>query len=77
LEADRGSSLSREAFREDDIPEGEEDVGELGPVGGVEDAREASSKESRGACDNGGSRFEKPMRDMATSSLETEVFLIE
>lgn len=57
LEAERGSSFAREAFREDEIPEGEEE-GELGPVGGVEDAREASSRESRGACDKGGSRFE-------------------
>ena len=49
--------MSREAFRDEDIPEGD-DEGELGPVGGVEDAREASSRESRGTCDEGGSRFE-------------------
>ena len=45
--AARGSSLEKEAFREEPMPEAEEDS-ERGDVEGVEEARDASSRESRG-----------------------------
>lgn len=44
-----GSCSSSESLREDDIPEGEEEREDLAVVSGDEDAREASSRESRGA----------------------------
>ena len=47
-EFERGSSSSRESFREDEIPEGEE-LEDLASNSGEEEAREASSSESRGA----------------------------
>ena len=47
LEAERGSSRDNDCFREEDMPDGEEGVGDEG-VMGLEDAREASSSESRG-----------------------------
>jgi len=56
----RGSSFDRESFREEDIPDGDEDR-ELWVGSGVEEAREASSRESLG----GGPRFSYLGRDMA------------
>lgn len=44
----RGSWSSRESFREEEIPEGEEDSDNLPPES-ADEAREASSSESRGA----------------------------
>lgn len=56
-----GSCSSRESLREDDIPEGEEEREDLAVVSGEEDAREASSRESRGAL----VEFDLPGRDAA------------
>lgn len=47
FEAERGSSADKESLREEDMPEGEDEREALEDVG-VEDAREASSRESRG-----------------------------
>lgn len=44
-EAESGSSFSRDALREEDMPDGEEDL-ELPCPGSDEDARDASSRES-------------------------------
>lgn len=55
LDAERGSSFSRETFREEEMP-GEEDR-DLRDEVGVEEAREASSKESRWGCVDGKSRL--------------------
>lgn len=49
FEAASGSSFERESFREDDMPDGEEDL-ELCDPPASEDARDANSSESRGAC---------------------------
>lgn len=56
-----GSCSSSESLREDDIPEGEEEREDLAVVSGDEDAREASSRESRGAL----VEFDLPGRDEA------------
>lgn len=48
-ELDRGSSSSRESLREEEMPEGEDEAEDLPADSGEEDAREASSRESRGA----------------------------
>lgn len=56
-----GSCSSSESLREDDIPEGEEEREDLVVVSGDEDAREASSRESRGAL----VEFDLPGRDGA------------
>ena len=42
-----GSSFSRDSFRDDVIPEREEDS-EVRPISGSDEASDASSKESRG-----------------------------
>ncbi len=52
LDAESGSSFSRETFREAEMPAGEEDR-DLWDEERVEDAREASSRESLGACVDG------------------------
>lgn len=44
--AESGSSLERESFREDEMPDGDDDR-ELFEDEGVEEARDASSRESR------------------------------
>ena len=46
LEADKGSSLEREALRDEETPEREEDLEPRDGLG-VEEARDASSRESR------------------------------
>ena len=46
------------------MPEAEEDI-EFRDVPGVDEAREASSRESRGAWDDGGLRLEYVWRDMS------------
>ena len=48
------------------MPEAEDDI-EFLEVPGVEEAREASSRESRGACEEGGFSVEYVWRDMARS----------
>ena len=48
------------------MPDAEEDI-EFLDVPGVEEAKEASSRESRGACEEGGLRLEYVWRDMARS----------
>lgn len=47
---ERGSSPDRETFREEDMPDGEDDSEAREEVG-VDEAREASSRESRGRRD--------------------------
>lgn len=64
FKADRGSSSSSDSFREEDIPEGDEAKDER-PEMGEEDAREASSRESRGGCEDLAlGRSGKPTLDM-------------
>lgn len=46
------------------MPDAEEDS-ERRDVEGVEEAREASSRESRRGCEDGGLRFAYPARDIA------------
>ena len=64
LEPESVSSLSSDAFREAEIPAGEEDR-DLWDEVGVEEAREASSRESRGGCVDGRLRLAYPVRDMS------------
>ena len=63
-----GSSAEKETLREELMPEAEEDT-EFLEVPGVEEARDASSRESRGACEEGGFRLEYVWRDMARSGV--------
>jgi len=60
----RGPSLDRETLRDEPMPDAEEDS-ERRDVEGVEEAREASSRESRRGCEDGGLRFAYPARDIA------------
>jgi len=64
LEADRGSEFSKDNLREEEVPDGEDDM-EVRPDMGEEEANDASSRESLGGCEDGVWRFEKPMRDIA------------
>lgn len=57
--------MDRETRREEPMPDAEEDS-ERRDVDGVEEAREASSRESRRGCEDGGLRFAYPARDMAS-----------
>ena len=59
-------------MREELIPEAEDDM-EFLEVPGVEEAREASSRESRGACEEGGLRVEYVWRDMVRSGARRSV----
>src|SRR5271170_1023001 len=59
----RGSSFSRESFREEAMPEREEDADD-GKSSGSESASEASSRESRPGSCKGFWISENPRRDM-------------
>ena len=56
LEVERGSSFDRESLRDDDTPEADNESDLLDDVG-VEDARDASSSESRTGWVDGVLRF--------------------
>lgn len=53
----RGSSCSRDSFRDEEIPEGDDVESVEVRSSGEDDAREASSRESRACCDEGGCRL--------------------
>ena len=72
LAFERGSSFERESLREEEIPDGE-DTGELTAVVGVEEASDASSRESLGGCIEAALSFAYPLRgiiDPLSSSLQ-------
>src|SRR5271170_3858496 len=68
----RGSSFSRESFREEAMPEREEDADD-GKSSGSESASEASSRESRPGSCKGFWISENPRRDMTREGASNKI----